>query len=127
MEADAKNLLGNNYYFWYSQPEECKDEDIKDFQPKINDFFVTYVEISGTSKVGITKLYTYVGKFPYNFLLQVFPAGMWKLEWKDEAYFFNHSQCGSNSENKVAEKSQSYLKTVYGFPTGSLWMCGVAE
>jgi hypothetical protein len=95
--------------------------------PKSMIFFVTYVGISGTSKEGITKLYTYVGKFPYNFLLQVFPAGMWKLEWKDEAYFFNHSQCGSNSENKVAEKSQSYLKTVYGFPTGTLWTCGVDE
>ncbi len=85
------------------QPNEYTDEDIDQFQTKIDDFFSAYVETSGASKEGITNYLHMLGSSHIKFymkqhrnLYKFSQQGWESLNEKVKLTFFNHSQRGGN-------------------------------
>ncbi len=117
------------------QPEEYTDKDIKEFQTKIDDFYTTYVETSGTGKEGITNYIHMLGSSHIKYFMKQhrnlykFSQQGWEsLNKKFKLIFFNHLQHGGNYGQNVAENDRSYLKTIYmAFQREILWKCGTAE
>jgi hypothetical protein len=52
------------------QPNEYSDEDIIEFQTKIDDFFISYIENSGAGKEGITNYMHMLGSSHISYYMQ---------------------------------------------------------
>jgi hypothetical protein len=117
------------------QPGEYTDDDINNFQTKIDDFFTAYVETSGAGKEGITNYLHMLGSSHISYymkqhrnLYKFSQQGWESLNEKFKLIFFNHSQRGGNYGNNVSENDRNYLKTIFmAFQREILWMSGLAE
>ncbi len=102
------------------QPQEYTDEDIQNFQNKIDDFYAAYVETSGAGKEGITNYIHMLGSshvayyMKHHRNLYKFSQQGWEsLNEKVKLIFFNHSQQGGNYGSHVGENERNYLKNIF--------------
>jgi hypothetical protein len=117
------------------QPQEYTDNDIEEFQSKIDDFFTAYVETSGASKEGITNYIHMLGSGHVAYymkrhrnLYKFSQQGWESLNEKFKLIFFNHSQRGGNYGANVTETERYYLKSIFmAFQREILWLSGFAE
>jgi hypothetical protein len=102
------------------QPQEYTNEDIQNFQNKIESFYTAYVETSGAGKEGITKYIHMLGSshvayyMKHHRNLYKFSQQGWEsLNEKVKLIFFNHSQQGGNYGSHVGENERNYLKNIF--------------
>ena len=114
---------------------EYTERDIADFQLKINDFFVAYVEESGAGKEGVTNYIHMLGSGHIAYYMKThgnlykFSQQGWEsLNEKFKLSFFNHTQRGGNFGTDNTEQERSYLKPIFMFFQRELfWISGMAE
>jgi hypothetical protein len=99
---------------------EYTDDDIDQFQNKIDDFFSAYVETSGASKEGITNYIHMLGSSHIKYymkqhrnLYKFAQQGWESLNEKVKLSFFNHSQRGGNSGANGEESERYYLRSIF--------------
>ena len=114
---------------------EYTDANIEEFQDKIDEFFIAYVERSGAGKEGVTnyihmlasghiKYFMQVHRYLYKFSQQ----GWESLNEKFKLTFFNHTQRGGNFGNNTSEVERSYLKSIFrAFQRELLWISGIGD
>ncbi len=114
---------------------ECTESDIHEFQLKINDFFVAYVEESGAGKEGVTNYIHMLGSGHVAYYMKThgnlykFSQQGWEsLNEKFKLSFFNHTQRGGNFGTDTVEQERSYLRSIFMFfQRELLWISGIAE
>jgi hypothetical protein len=114
---------------------EYTEDDIKNFQLKIDDFFAAYVEQSGAGKEGVTNYIHMLGSShilyymkTHGNLYKYSQQGWESLNDKVKLSFFNHTQRGGNFGTDVEENEKSYLKSIFMFfQRELLWISGLAE
>jgi hypothetical protein len=114
---------------------EYTESDINEFQLKINDFFVAYIEESGAGIEGVTNYIHMLrsGHIAYYMkshgnLYKFSQQGWESLNEKFKLSFFNHTQCGGNFDTDTMEQERSYLRSIFMFfQRELLWISGIAE
>jgi hypothetical protein len=117
------------------QPNDYSDDDIKEFQMKIDSFYLAYIETSGAGKQGITNYLHMLGSAHikrfmkrHRNLYKFSQQGWESLNEKVKLIFFNHSQRGGNYGKSIEENERIYLKSIYScFQQELLWVSGVGE
>jgi hypothetical protein len=79
------------------------EDDITNFQLKIDDFFNAYVELSGAGKEGVTNYLYMLGSGHIKYYMKMHgnlykysQQGWESLNENVKLSFFNHTQCGGN-------------------------------
>jgi hypothetical protein len=114
---------------------EYTDDDIKQFQQKIDSFFAAYVERSGAGKEGVTNYIHMLSSGHIQYYMKIhrnlykYSQQSWKsLNEKFKITFFNNTQRGGNFGKNTDEAERSYLKSIYrAFQRELLWVSGVGE
>jgi hypothetical protein len=129
--------MGQNYreaMVILRQPGEYTDDDIINFQTKIDDFFTTYVETSGAGKEGITNYLDMLGSSHISYYMKQQHRNLYKssqqgwerLNEKFKLIFFNQLQLGGNYGSHVSENDSILFEDYfYGIPKGDtldLWV-----
>jgi hypothetical protein len=114
---------------------EYTEEDINNFQSKIDYFFTAYVEKSGAGKERVTNYIhmlssshiTYYMKTHDN--LYKYSQQVWEsLNKTFKLSLFNHTQRGGNYGKEVMENERTYFCSIFMFfQRELLWISGLAE
>jgi hypothetical protein len=114
---------------------EYTEDDMTNFQLRIDDFFHAYVELSGAGKEGVTNYLHMLGSGHIKYYMKTHgnlykysQQGWESLNEKVKLSFFNHTQRGGNYGADVEESERSYLKSIFMFfQRELLWISGKAE
>lgn len=117
------------------QSSEYSDDEITDFQEKIDRFFYNYLENSGASKEGITNYLHMLGSGHVSYYmkkhknLSKFSQQGWEsLNEKVKLIFFNHTQRGGNYGSSAGGQERYYLRSIFlAFQREVMWISGMAE